>query len=115
MTNQPCSMRFVAPASRDSSGSPPAAGKVNTTRALCPWRPNLKPCSRQPALAALIVLHVAERPSLALRDAKVEFPHVLVLCRRLRLAVHHHAAVFKDVAVARASERHAGVLFGQQE
>src|SRR6185436_708086 len=56
--------------------------------------------SRQPALAPLVGLHVAEALALGAADAEVEFLHVLVLAQRLGIAVHHHAAVLQDVAVA---------------
>ena len=68
--------------------------------------------SRQPTLAPLVMLHVAERLALALGDAEVELLDVLVLAQRLGLAVHHDAAVLQDVAVAGILERHVGVLLG---
>src|SRR5579883_1947777 len=81
--------------------------------------PAALPCrerkSRQPALAALVVLHVAEALASALRDAEVELLHVLVLGERAGLAVHDDAAVLENVAVARVIQRHVGVLLGEQE
>src|SRR5262249_44820157 len=71
--------------------------------------------SGEPALAALVVLGVAERFALALGDAEVELLDVLVLAQRLGVAVHDDAAVLEDVAVARVFERHVGVLLGEQE
>src|SRR6266705_5398998 len=67
---------------------------------------------RKPALAATIVLGVAERLASPARDAEVEFLHVLIVGERLGLAVEHHAAVLENVAVARVAERHVGVLLG---
>src|SRR5215471_21012856 len=72
-------------------------------------------CSRQPALAAFIMLTFAERFALALGDAQVEFLDVLVLAQRRRLAVEHDATALQDIAVARVAQRHVGVLLGEQE
>src|SRR5262249_13538649 len=99
-------------------------GRANCSGGMIAWSrrsrgprrsPGSGPCSREPTLAALIVLHVAKRLPLALRDAEIELLDVLVLCQRFRLAVHDDAAVFQDVAVTGVSERHVGVLFGEQE
>src|SRR6202171_3654480 len=70
---------------------------------------------RQPSLAALVMLHVAERLALAFGDAEIEFLHVLVLAQRLRLAVHHDAAALEDVTVSGVFQRHVGILLGEQE
>src|SRR5215467_15255139 len=86
-----------------------------TSRHRCERGERPRTHSRQPTLAALIVLHVAERLPLAFRDAEIELLDVLVLRQRFRLAVHDDAAVFQDVTVTGVSERHVGVLFGEQE
>src|SRR5438552_15846620 len=73
--------------------------------------------SREPALAALVALHVAVALALARgrAGAEVELAHVLVLAQRCRGAVHDHPAAFQDVAVVGVAQRHVGVLLRQQE
>src|ERR671920_2467642 len=72
------------------------------------------PSSGQPALAALVALHLAERLAVTLRYTEVEFLHVLVLAQHMRKPVHHHAAGFENVSVGGVFERHVGVLLCQQ-
>src|SRR5947207_891740 len=71
--------------------------------------------SRQPALAALVMLAFAEGFALALRHPEIEFLDVLVFAQRRRRPVEHDAAVLQNVAVAGVAQRHVGVLLGEQE
>src|SRR6185312_15045127 len=66
----------------------------------------------EPPLAPAIMLAFAERFAPALGYAEVEFLDVFIFGECLSLTVHHHAAVFENVAVARKTQRHVGVLFG---
>src|SRR5437867_1935127 len=72
--------------------------------------------SREPSLAAPIVLHVAV--ALPLADAgepQVELLDVLVLADRPGVAVEDDAPVLHHVAVLSEPERHRGVLLGEQD
>src|SRR6187455_1928278 len=73
--------------------------------------------SGQPALAALVALHVAIALSLArgAAGAEVELAHVLVLAQGRRGAVHDDTAALQDVAVVGVAQRHVGVLLGEEE
>src|SRR5580765_1572030 len=73
--------------------------------------------SGEPALAALVALHVAVTLALARgrAGAEVELAHVLVLAQRCGGAVHDDAAAFQDVAVIGVAQGHVGVLLGQKE
>src|SRR6478735_8243317 len=71
--------------------------------------------SRQPALAAAVVLHVAEASPAARGQSQVELLDVLVGPERLGLAIHHHAAVLEDVAVVGIAQRDGGVLLREEE
>src|SRR6266542_2536546 len=72
--------------------------------------------SRQPALAALVVLHVAVALALAhAGQPQVELLDVLVVADGLPVAVQHDAAVLHDVGVLGDPQRHRGVLFSQQD
>ena len=64
---------------------------------------------------APVMLAVPEPLAPAFRNAEVKFLDVLVLGQRLGFAVHHDAAVLQNVAVARKTQRHMGVLFGQKK
>src|ERR1700736_6513857 len=76
----------------------------------------LKRCrSSEPALAATVMLHVAEALASGARQAEVELLHVLVSGQLSRRAIHHHAAVFENVTVVREAKRDIGVLFRKQE
>src|SRR5437870_5105856 len=73
------------------------------------------PRLRQPALPALVVLHVAV--ALPLADAgepEVELLDVFVGGEFLRLAVEHDPAVFHDIAVLDGRERDLRVLLREQ-
>src|SRR2546428_257155 len=72
--------------------------------------------SREPSLAAPIMLHVAV--ALPLADAgepQVELLDVLVLADRPGVAVEDDAPVLHHVAVLSEPERHRGVLLGEQD
>src|SRR5512147_998571 len=69
----------------------------------------------EPALAAAVGLDVAEALAAAGGKAEVELLDVLVLGERAALAVHHHAPVLQDVAVARVAQRDVGVLLRDLE
>src|SRR5262245_25605225 len=69
---------------------------------------------RQPALAPLVGLHVAEALAVAAADAEVELGHVLVRAQCLGLSVHDDAPGLEDVAVGGVLERHVGVLLAEQ-
>src|SRR6266545_3728226 len=71
--------------------------------------------SRQPPLAASVVLHVAERLTPRRRQPEVELLHVLVLRELGRRAIHHDAAGLENVAVVGEAQRDVGVLLGQEE
>ena len=75
-------------------------------------RTSLTPASASCAGNACRRGTILRRPS---GNAEVEFLDVLVVGERLGVAVHHHAAVLQNVAVAREAQRHIGVLLGEQE
>src|SRR6478752_7282290 len=64
--------------------------------------------SGEPALAALVALHVAVALALARgrAGAEIELAHVLVLAQRRGSAVHDDPAAFQDVAVVGVAKRH---------
>src|SRR5215468_4985783 len=71
--------------------------------------------SRQPALAAAVVLDVAVALAAAGGEAEVEFLDVVVGAQPLAGAVHDHPTILEDVAVVGIAERDVGVLLRQQE
>src|SRR5688572_4173848 len=75
--------------------------------------------SGEPALAALVALDVAIALALGAAGraagAEIELAHVLVLAQHRRRAVHDDPAALEDVAVVGVTQRHAGVLLGEQE
>src|ERR1700730_16553248 len=71
--------------------------------------------SRQPALAALVVLDVAVALAAAGGDAEIELLDVLVGAQCRGVAVEHDATVLQDVAVIGVAQRDVGVLLGEQE
>src|SRR5256885_11678170 len=81
------------------------------------WQSGSPACrnNSQPAFSAPIRFHVAEALAAAGGKAEIELLHVLVLGERGAFAVHHHAAVFEDVAVVGVLERDVGVLLGQKK
>src|SRR5450432_1717350 len=66
--------------------------------------------SGEPALAALVALHVAVALALARSrpGAEVELANVLVLAQRRGRTVHDDPPAFQDVAVVRVAQRHVG-------
>src|ERR1700686_1675892 len=71
--------------------------------------------SSEPALAAGVMLPVAEAVASGARQAEVELLHVLVSGQLPRRTIHHHAAVFENVTVVREAKRDIGVFFTNQE
>src|SRR5450432_385866 len=73
--------------------------------------------SGEPALAALVALHIAVALAFARARSgtEVELAHVFVLAQHRRRAVHDDAAAFQYVAVVGVAQCHVGVLLGQQK
>src|SRR5437867_2998729 len=97
---------------RLTAWTPPNAFETSriSTSALMPMS------SREPSLAAPVVLHVAV--ALPLADAgepQVELLDVLVLADRPGVAVEDDAPVLHHVAVLSEPERHRGVLLREQD
>ena len=75
----------------------PSKSRNYTTAALMVRQAHHEGYYLQPALAAAIALHVAERPAAFAGDAEVEFAHILVIAQRARRAVEHDAPAFQDI------------------
>src|SRR5215469_15708182 len=71
--------------------------------------------SSQPAFAPAVMLHLAIALAAGCREPEIEFLDVFVGAQIGGGAIHHHTAVFEDVAVIGVAERDVGVLFGDQE
>src|SRR5512132_3205675 len=100
---------------RLTAWTPPKAFDTSRTSrsALTTWSGRGR--SRQPSLAAPVVLDVAV--ALALPDtgeSQVELLDVLVVADRLRVAVEHDPPGLHDVAVLGEPERDGGVLLGEE-
>src|SRR5215813_5888322 len=108
-----------APGQRRGS-PPPAAPSSAPARAprdlAAPWdrRP---PCSssREPALAAAVVLGVPEVLPSCPAEPQIELLHVGVARQRRSVAVQHHPSRLEDVAVVREAERRRRVLLGKEK
>src|SRR5919205_3759622 len=73
--------------------------------------------STQPALAPLVVLHVAETLEAAGADAgaEVKLADVAIAGELLDRAIDDDLALLHDVAVARDRKRHRGILLDEQD
>src|SRR4051794_19958220 len=95
---------------RPWSAQPQAVARTASTSRSAGFCP-----TSEPALAATVVLDVAERAAALAADAEGELLHVLVLAQGRGVAVEHDAAILEDVAVMGVAQRHVGVLLGQQD
>src|SRR5215470_17589122 len=103
--------RDSPPPGAPSSAPPPAPPAI---AALSGRRPPWPSLSREPALAAAVVLRVPEVLPPCPTQAQVELLHVGVPRERRRISVHHHPARLEDVAVVGEPERGGRVLLGEE-
>src|SRR6266540_274430 len=99
----------VAPAKPALEAPKPSRGGLRTTLL------RLLSRSRQPPLAALVVLDVAVALALAdAGEAEVELLDVLVLADRLAVAVEHHPAILHHVGIVGEAQRDGDILLREE-
>src|SRR6266545_1301881 len=106
---------FTSRLTAETAWTPPKDFETSRISICALMEPRRGARSREPPLAALVVLDVAVALALAdAREPEVELLDVLVLADGRAVAVEHDPAGFHDVGVLCGAERHRGVLLGQQ-